>query len=80
MFIMFLESGYYLSLNNAVYVLSITSNLFISKLANVSYILRFGYNDIKTSFNSHIFGYGCLEGYLYKIILQQPFYGIFNIV
>ena len=52
---MFVESGYCLNLNNAIYVLSITWNLFVSKLANVSYILMFGYNDITISFNSHIF-------------------------
>lgn len=64
----FLESGYCLSLDDIIFVSSITWNqLFVSKLANVGYTFMTGYNDVTISFNSHIVGYGYLEGDLYML-------------
>ena len=69
-----LEGGFCLNLYGTLYVPSMTRNLIsVSKLIIDDFIFTFGYNKVYISLNSRVVGYGCLEGNLFKLCLDNQF-------
>ena len=69
-----LEGGFCLNLYGTLYVPSMTRNLIsVSKLIIDDFVFTFGYNKVYISLNSRVVGYGCLEGNLFKLCLDNQF-------